>query len=613
MKRKLTEKLVLTPDSPGVYLMKDADGAVIYVGKARSLKKRLASYFRPTGSVDLKTGVLVGKIDTFDTILTANEKEALLLEETLIKRHRPRYNVVLKDDKRYPSLRFDITHPWPDLRIIRKTKNDGALYFGPFSSAHAVRSTLNLINKTFKLRKCKNREMQTRTRPCLHHQMQRCWAPCCLDVSPEAYRGVVQEVILFLKGRTPGLIREIRTQMKALADAFEFEKAAELRDKIFALEKTLERQVAVTNDFVDRDVLATVRADALGVVTVMRVRGGSLMGSQNYEIPPSLAMDTEVFSSFVRQYYRYSHRIPREILVPHLPEDAALLEDWLSEKKEKRVRMRWPRRGKKVLLIQLAEQNAQIALKEKIEAGKGAMALLGRLERRLKLKRLPRRIECFDNSNISGTAPVASQVVFVDGRAEKKSYRTYKIRTVYGPDDYASMAEVLRRRFSPDRTAPQPQPDLLLVDGGRGQLNIALAVLEEMALAGRFAVAGIAKKDEHRGEDQDRIYLPGRANPVNFGRDGDLLLFLQKIRDEAHRSAINFHRKRRTRSAMGSALDTIAGIGPKRKVLLLRHYGSIKKIRAASAEEMAGLPGMSRKAADAVRTALKENGRRGLT
>lgn len=603
MNTTLTEKLSRVPDTPGVYLMKDADGTVIYVGKARSLKKRLASYFKASGPADTKTGVLVGKINTFDTILTATEKEALILEETLIKRHRPRYNVILKDDKRYPSLRLDITHPWPNLTVVRKIRKDGAMYFGPYSSALAVRETLNLINKTFRLRKCKNRDMATRTRPCLHYQMGRCMGPCCLAVDPAAYRGIVQEVVLFLKGRTRELIDRVRQRMATEAGLQNFESAATLRDQMFALEKTLERQVAVTNDFSDRDVLATARSERLTVITVMRVRTGSLVGSRNFDLSPSPADDAEILSSFIRQYYAAIAFIPPSVLVSHLPEDVDLLDRWLSEQKGNRVRLHRPMRGEKVRLMALAGQNAANALKEHTEALRGASALLGRLADRLGMDRPPRRIECVDNSNTAGTAPVSSLVVFVNGRAEKSAYRTYKIRTVAGPDDYATMAEVLQRRF---RTGWSGNlPDLLMMDGGRGQLNIAVAVLKEMGLDGAFLVAGIAKKDEARGEPQDRIYLPGRTNPVNFTRDADLLLFLQRIRDEAHRFAIAYHRKLRGRAAVRSALDGIAGIGPKRKTALLKHFGDVEGIRAASVHELEKLPGMNRKLADDLKKALQ--------
>lgn len=602
MNQRLSEKLSMVPDAPGVYLMKDAQGTVIYVGKARSLKKRLGSYFRASGPSDIKTGVMVGKIDAFETILTASEKEALILEETLIKRHRPRYNVILKDDKRYPSLRLDTTHPWPNLTVVRKIRNDGARYFGPYASAQAVRETLNLINKTFRLRKCKNREMATRTRPCLHHQMDRCLAPCCLPVDSEAYRETVREVTLFLRGRTRDLVLQIRRRMEKAAAAQDFEAAATLRDRMFALERTLERQVVVTNDFVDRDVLVTARSEVLTVVTVMSVRGGSLVGSRHFDGPPSPGDDGEILSSFIRQYYESVPFIPSSVLMGDLPEETALLESWLGERKGRRVHLHRPRRGEKFRLLQLARQNAANALEERLEARTGERELLTRLQKHLAMERLPRRIECIDNSNTAGTAPVSARVVFVDGRAEKSAYRTYGIETVTGPDDYATMAEVLRRRFRD--MASEPLPDLMLIDGGRGQLSTAVSVLGEMGFDGRFTVAGIAKKDEARGEPLDRIFLPGRVNPVQFGRDGDLLLFLQRIRDEAHRFAIAFHRKRRGRAAIRSALDNIAGIGPKRKAMLLARYGHVDAIRHAAVEEIADLPGMTPRLAQNLKDGL---------
>ena len=486
---------------------------------------------------------------------------------------------------------------------MRKIQKDGAIYFGPYASAMAVRETLSLINKTFKLRKCKNREMATRTRPCLHHQMGRCLAPCCLEVDPGTYQEAVREVILFLKGRTRELMGRIRQRMEAAAEAQDFESAAGFRDQMFALEKTLERQVVVANDFSHRDILAVARGEELTVITVLGVRSGAVVGSRHFDTAPSPAQDGEILSSFIRQYYAKVPFIPRSILISQMPEDAALLDAWLSEQKGKQVHLHQPRRGEKVRLLELGIQNANNALKERTEALQGATALLGRLEKRLSMDRPPLRIECIDNSNTAGTEPVSALVVFVGARAEKNAYRRYKIKTVDGPDDYATMAEVLGRRFR-SGAGEESLPDLLMVDGGRGQLNIAVAVLGQLGLDGAFAVAGIAKKDERRGEVRDRIFLPGRINPVNFGRDGDLLLFLQRIRDEAHRFAITFHRKRRGRAAVRSALDGIAGIGPKKKAMLLGRFGDVKGIRAASVEDLQSLPGISLELAENVKKAL---------
>jgi excinuclease ABC subunit C len=590
------------PGEPGVYLMRDAAGAVIYVGKARSLRKRLSSYFSGSGRPDIKTAVLVKKIADIETIVTASEKEALILESNLIKRHRPRYNVILKDDKRYPSLRLDVTHPYPRLSIVRKPKKDGALYFGPYASAHAVRQTLKIINKTFKLRKCTDREFTIRTRPCLHCQMQGCLAPCCRDVNREEYTEMVREVVLFLKGRTPDLIRKIKAEMVAAAERQDFEKAARLRDKMFALERTVEKQVAVTTDVKDRDVIACARSAGFSLVMLLFVRGGFLLGSRTFNFTATIADDPELISAFIRQYYETAQFIPNEILIPVLPEESTLLEEWLQTVKGTRVVLHRPRRGEKARLLAMAAQNAAKELEEHLARETDRGDLLQRLQKRLQLGRLPTRIECYDNSNLGGSAAVSSMVVFIDGEPDKNAYRRYRIRNVSGPDDYATMNEVLRRRLERDATAPPP--DLLIVDGGKGQLNIALAVVADLGLEGRFDLIGIAKKDAQRGETADKIFKPGRANPLNFGREADLLLFLQRIRDEAHRFAVAYHRKQRGKLALSSALDVIPGVGKVRKRALLKHFKSVRLIREASVEDLCSVEGIHRQLAQKIREHL---------
>jgi len=599
----LHEKLAGVTVDPGVYLMKDADGQVIYAGKARNLKKRLVSYFRPTDQMDIKTGVLSKKISSFETIITRTEKEALILESNLIKKYKPRYNVVLKDDKRYPSLRLDLNHSYPNLTIVRKTPDKGVMYFGPFASVYSVRQSLKFINKTFKLRKCKNREFTNRTRPCLHHQMGACLGPCCLSIDRQRYMQMVKEVILFLNGRTPQLIRTIKKQMETAAKSQAFEQAARLRDKMFALEKTLERQLAVTTDFQDRDVLAIARSTEISLIILLFIRGGFLLGSRDAEFSLTLSTDAELVRTFIRQYYDSNPFVPGEILVPTHLEDKSLLEDWLGEIKGKKVRIHRPRRGQKVKLLALASQNADNRLKERIAQLATHRDLLVRVGKSLNMDIIPGRVECFDNSNISGTSAVAGMVVFKDGAPYKSGYRKYKIKTVDQQDDYAYMAEVLGRRYGRGKRS-EPLPDLLIVDGGKGQLNIAVAIVRQLGIDGRFKIIGIAKKDENRGETQDKIYTPGRANPLNLDRKGDVLLFLQRIRDEAHRFAIRFHRKRRSTVTLHSELDDIQGIGKKRKTVLLRHFGGIQQIRAATVDDLTALPGMNRRAAEAIKKAL---------
>jgi len=595
-------KLNRTAHEPGVYLLKDADGRIIYIGKARNLRKRLAAYFKNSGHMDMKTGVLVNKVCDFDTILTGNEKEALILESNLIKRHRPRYNVVLKDDKRYPSLRLDPAEDYPSFTIVRKIGEDDAIYFGPFASAHAVRETLKTINKTFKLRKCRAKDFKTRTRPCLHCQMEGCLAPCCLDVDPQVYQELVNEAIMFLKGRASDLVAKVKKQMNAAARSQEFEKAARLRDKMFSLQRTIEKQIAVTTDFKDRDVFAIVRARGYAWVTVLNVMGGFLKGTRHFSFEETISTDAEALGLFIRQYYEKTNFLPQEILVSAEMEDAKLIEAWFKTVKRKKVKILRPQRGEKAKLMQMAHHNAENELQGWIAARAAEMELLSRLQKRLKLAKLPGRIECFDNSNISGAEPVASMVVFENGKAKKSAYRKFKIKAVNAHDDYAYMSEVLTRRLA-KLSLQQPSvsfPDLLMVDGGKGQLNIALAVIKELGLEDQFELIAIAKKDEKKGEVEDKVFKPRRTNPIVFGKDRDLLLFLQRIRDEAHRFAISFHRKRRTKTALQSELDAIAGIGKKRKAILLKHFKSIKKIREANIDELNALPGITLSAAEAV-------------
>ena len=592
---------------PGVYLMKDASGKIIYVGKARNLRKRLASYFAKSHNrlphLDMKTGILIKKISDFETIITATEKEALILESNLIKRHRPKYNVMLKDDKRYPSLRLDITDPYPNLTIVRKIEKNGALYFGPFSSSAAVQKTLKIIHKTFKLRKCKTKDFRNRSRPCINYQMDACLAPCCLNVSKNTYQAIVKEVTLFLKGRTPELIGTIKKEMKGAAKVQDYEKAAVLRDKVFALEKTLEKQVAVTTDFKDRDVVGIARSHGLLLIVLLVIRGGFLLGRRNFNFSETLSTNSEIIGTFIRQFYEKSPFIPKEILVPISLEDTFILVEVLSKIKEQKVNVFHPKRGEKLRLIKMASQNAENSLEELKASVEAEKEVLVSLQKCLKMDRIPRRIECFDVSSISGTEAVAGMVVFKDGKPEKSLYRKYKLKTTARQDDYACMNEVLQRRYGKDKKS-KSFPDIMVVDGGKGQLNIAVSVIKALNLEHNFQIISIAKKNEKRGETRDKIYKPGRANPVNLGRKGDILLFLERIRNESHRFAITFHRSRRGKTFMRSALDSIPGVGKQRKATLLRHFKSIKNIRAATLEELSKLPGLNRKVGKEIKRVL---------
>lgn len=578
--------------APGVYIFKDRQGKVLYVGKAKSLKKRVQSYFQSKRPHDAKTTVLLTKVASLDTMITHTEQEALILESNLIKQHRPRYNIHLKDDKRYPSLRLNLNQSYPNLNIVRKIKDDGARYFGPYASSAAVRQTLKFIHKTFKLRKCRSKTFANRTRPCLNYQMGLCLGPCCMDVDPKVYARIVDEVTAFLRGRTPALIRKIKKEMMSAAEKQDYEKAAMLRDKMMALERTVEKQVSVTTDFKDRDVINMVSDDNISVFAMLRIRGGFLLGGRQFVFDAAVGEAGDRMSVFLRQLYSGQQEIPAHILVNHLPDDHQLIESYLTGKRGSKVQLLNPKRGEKARLMEMAAQNAQKGLKEKLEHLSTQRDLLHRLKNRLRMEGFPHRIECFDNSNLAGTLPVAAMVVFYNGQPQPRSYRHYQIKSAGKPDDYAHMAEVLSRRYE-KRKDRAPLPDLLLVDGGKGQLNVALAVLAGLGLTGQFVVAGIAKKDEARGDETDKIYLPQRSNPVNLSKDPDVLLLLQRIRDEAHRFAITYQRRRRAKTSMQSVLDDIDGIGPKRKRILLKHFGSIEKIKAASVEELSQVPNLS--------------------
>jgi len=607
MKEGLHKKLADLPSSPGVYLMQDSKGRVLYVGKARDLKKRVTSYFRKAAGKDLKTRVLVEKAAGVDTIVTNTEKEALLLESNLIKKHRPRYNVILKDDKRYPCLRLDMKSPYPNLTIVRKPKKDGALYFGPFASAGAVRKTLRWIHRTFKLRKCKASTPQHRERPCLNFQMGLCLGPCSLPVNPDRYEAEVHKVILFLKGRMPELVESVRDEMEGAAARQEFEEAVAHRDRLFALEKTLEKQVAFTPDFKDRDVVGMARHNHAALIMALFVRQGFFMGSRPFFFPETLASDSELVSSFVKQYYKNAPFIPKEVLLPTEPEDRALFEEWLGEMKGEKVYVMTPQRGEKARLIVMAVQNAEKSLGEHLSATLAEEGMGDRIQKRLGLDRYPERVECFDLSNIAGTEAVGAMVVFERGHPAPHQYRRYRIKKAFEADDYAMLREVLTRRYRQRKTGTS-LPDLLMVDGGKGHLNVAGSVLRDLGLYGSFDLISIAKKDVEHGETEDKIYKPGRKNPVNFRRDPAALLFLQRIRDEAHRYVITYHRKRRLMTYRRSVLEGIPGIGRKRRSQLLKHFGSMKGIRAASVEELRSVPGMTGPAAQGLFEALRGSG-----
>jgi excinuclease ABC subunit C len=610
----LQDKLDTLPSSPGVYLMKDATGNILYVGKGKDLRKRVFSYFREKEHQSPKTRVLVSKISDMEFILTGSEKEALILESNLIKRHRPRYNVLLRDDKRYLVLRLDPKEEYPRLSLVRRIRKDGAHYFGPYASANAVRQTLKVLHGMFPLRQCSGTKFRQRARPCLNHQMGRCLGLCVGAISPEEYGPVVEEAVLFLKGRTQDLHEKLRQEMERAADRLEFEKAAMYRDRLNAVEKTLEKQLMVSARFRDQDVVGTHEAgDNLGLA-VLFVRGGRMVGSRCFVFKKPQSSSSEVVRAFILQYYEAGKPIPEELLISEPLVEQELLAEWLSDLKGKRVGVRLPQRGEGRQLLAMAAHNAANYLRSEMTRATDPMPALDRLRQRLGLESIPHRLECIDISNFRGKFPVGSLVVFRDGEPDKSAYRRYRIKTVDRIDDTAMMAEVLDRRFT-DVRKEQVLPDLLVVDGGKAQLNQALAVLRELELADLVPVVALAKKPKTTTQAEangtDRLYLPGRKNPLELKKDPPLLFLLSRLRDEAHRFAISYYQKRHRKQTLRSRLDEIRGIGPKRRRDLILHFGSVKRLAEAQVEEISQVPGISHTLADSIYTALRGDEKEG--
>ncbi len=608
MTTTLHKKLNNLPSSPGVYLMKDAKGHILYVGKGKDLRKRVLSYFREKQQSSPKTRVLVSRISDLEVILTASEKEALILESNLIKQHRPRYNVVLRDDKRYLVLRLDPNEEYPGLSLVRRMRKDGALYFGPYASAQAVRQTLKVLYSMFPLRQCSGRKFKQRQRPCLNHQMGRCLGLCAGEVSSEEYAGVVEQAILFLKGRTHDLQRRLREEMHRAAEALEFEKAALYRDRLNSVDRTLERQVMVSSRFRNQDVINTHELEDQLALAVLFIRGGRMVGSRAFIFDTPHSNGSEAVRAFIQQYYDQNRTIPEEILIGESILEQELMAEWLTELKGQRVKVRVAKRGDNRRLLALAAHNAANYLLSEKQRTTDPTAALKRLQKRGRLKSFPHRLECVDISNIQGQFPVGSLVVFQDGEPDKTAYRRYRIRTVNQIDDTAMMAEVIQRRFTDERDS-EVLPDLLVVDGGKGQLNKTLAVLEELDLTDRVPVAGLAKRPPTNAglgsSPGDRLYLPGRKNPLVVKDDPALLLLLARLRDEAHRVAIGYYQKRHRRELLRSSLDRVRGIGPKRRRDLLRQFGSVRRLAEASVEEINRVPGISLSLAENVHAALR--------
>ena len=592
MTDKILKALAVLPDRPGVYLMRDEKGKIIYVGKAVILKNRVRSYFRESAAHAPKVRALVSKVRDLETIVTDNELEALILECNLIKEHRPRYNISLKDDKSYPYLKVTLQEDFPRIYVTRRVLRDGAKYYGPFADAGALHSSVKLVGEMFPLRNC--RKMNT-TRPCLQYHIKRCLAPCAGFVSPKDYGEMIKSVLMLLEGRTGKLLQELKKRMNAASEAYEFEEAARLRDQLQAVRRLNEQQKAVTAGG-DQDAVALAR-DATGVcLQIFFVRQGKLVGRDNFFVGnENDENDREIITAFLKQYYLDATFIPQEIIVPELPEEEEqkLMTRWLSDKARKKVKLVKPLRGLKQELLKLAADNAGKNLDERLRKGqiklKTEEEALSDLARYLRLSALPDRIECFDISHVQGSETVASMVVFRQGKPSKTDYRKYKLRTTEGkPDDFKSMQEVVYRRY----VKLEDLPGLIIIDGGKGQLSAALEVIRGLGLH-EVPVIGLAKREEE-------IFRENVSESLLLQKDSEALKLIQRIRDEAHRFAISYHRKLRGKRNLISVLDHIEGIGPKRRQALWKKFGTLEAMKDADEEQLAATEGMNKEVAKRV-------------
>lgn len=610
---QIEEKLKLLPAGPGVYLYKDAGGRVIYVGKAVSLKNRVRSYFQPGANHPPKTRIMLEKVADLDFIVTDSEVEALILEQNLIKEHRPRYNVLLKDDKSYPYLKVTLGEDFPRVMITRRHVKDGSRYFGPYTRVGAVNETLRLLKKLFPFRSCKQKEPPVRERPCLNHHIKRCLGPCCGLVDREKYRSMINEVCLFLEGRQEDLIKRLAARMEEAAEKLEFERAARLRDQLQAVREVVERQKIVSGGFEDQDVVAMARAFDEACVMVFFVRGGKLIGREHFMLKGTEDLGrAEAVTAFIKQYYTGVDFIPGEILLSEeVVEEKAVIEKWLSGKRGSKVILKTPRRGEKKKLVEMVAKNALLTLEqvrsEEAARRDDAAEALAELARELGLDQPPHRMECYDISNTQGAESVGSMVVFEEGKPANDQYRRFKIRTVEGPDDFASIREVLRRRFTRAREEREllntgqigsheagfhRLPDLVIIDGGKGQLSAARQVMRELGFA-HIPTYGLAKEEE-------LLFSEDRPGPIALPAGSRALHLLQRLRDEAHRFALAYHRNLRGKAGLKSLLEEVEGIGEVRRRALLKAFGSLAEIEKATPEQLAAVKGMNKKAARAV-------------
>ncbi|UVT21964.1 MAG: excinuclease ABC subunit UvrC [Nitrospira sp.] len=581
MTSSLQSKLAHLPDSPGVYLFKGAQGEILYIGKAAVLADRVRSYFKKGADHSPKTGLLVSQVTDLETMVTRSELEALILESNLVKRHKPRFNIVLRDDKQYPYVRLPIKDDFPRLSIVRRVQKDGALYYGPYTPANALRETLKVIKHVFPLATCSIDIDGTAERACIEFEIKRCMAPCTGNQSKEEYHQIVKQVRQFLEGRDHELLDDLRAKMEAAAACEEFEEAARLRDRLFKIERMLEKQRITQTSAMDQDVLGLARRGAAVDLQILFVRGGLLIGRKDFFWPQSAdAPDNELVRSAIEQFYNKDGQPPREVLVPTDLDDIALIEQWLSDKRGESVRVLSPERGAKHQLVLLAEENAASAVADHLRNEELDQQAGEELKRLLRLERAPRRIEGFDISNTMGNQSVASMVVWEDGQMKKADYRRFKIQTVVGANDFASMKEVITRRYG--EAQDLARPDLILIDGGLGQLGAAMDGLKQVGQQG-LPILGLAKA---RREKEERIFLAGRKNPITLITTAPATHLLQRIRDEAHRFAVTFHRKLRGKSLVSSKLDKVIGIGEIRRTQLLSRFGSLDQLASASDEAL---------------------------
>jgi excinuclease ABC subunit C len=600
----ITEQIKGLPARPGVYLFKDAGGNIIYVGKAVSLRHRVSSYFGAGQKLAPKIRRMVGNIADLEYFVTASEQEALILELNLIKRHHPRYNVRLKDDKTFPYLKIDLAEDWPRVHITRTLKENGGRYFGPFASAKSIRQTLRLIKGIFPFRSCSKPITGSDARPCLEYHIGNCLAPCIGAVSRQEYAEVIRQVVLFLEGKQERVVKKLRAQMERAAEKMDFEKAARLRDQIQAVEQVVEGQRIAARVRGEQDVIAFEADRDQAYVQVFFIRGGKLIGRESFLLRgTSDEAPGQIMASFIKQFYASAPHIPPLLLLQHPAQDATVLQGWLSGKRGSRVVIQSPRRGTKKELVGIVAENARQGLEQlkikQLASPRALSAALEEIQKELNLPRLPARIEGYDISDIQGAAAVGSLVVFEGGRPRPDHYRRFKIKTVSGVDDYAMLGEVLKRRFKRGDQASDSwavMPDLVLIDGGKGQISAALTAMREVG-AGSIPAAGLAKENEE-------IFIPGRSKPVVLPRSSPGLQLLQRLRDEAHRFALGYHQRVRQKQAFASVLDSVPGIGPRRKRALLRQFGSVKAIREAPLEELAGVKGMTRGLAEKIKEFL---------